>query len=309
MLPEHAPFPSQVFTPDRPSPSQVPLLQTVSVTYSRQPPLPSQVPSGPHVAGVWGLQMDGSVGATPAGMKLQSPSAFGRLQALQLSPHADVQQTPSTQYPDRHSLLQVHDSLLPLLGGPASGEHAVLTGRSVTRESAWSLAPSPADVEAESLRPPSESEVSPEGDLHALISTAPRMRAATSKSWHVAIAKRRDSRCSTIKVDLANPQQQTRYSGNELGRWDGQVKPYSAQQAPSSPIGRILGKRGNRSHWLGIEANLVLGRAHAVLSSVVAAGSRACAARIRDLGVANLATDAYDAGAGAEACPPLHAVA
>ena len=32
VLPEQAPFPSQVLTPDKPSPSQVPVLQTVSAT-------------------------------------------------------------------------------------------------------------------------------------------------------------------------------------------------------------------------------------------------------------------------------------
>jgi hypothetical protein len=49
------------------------------------------------VAGVLALQIDVSIGDAPAGMKLQSPRALGRLQALQASPQADVQQTPSTQ--------------------------------------------------------------------------------------------------------------------------------------------------------------------------------------------------------------------
>lgn len=154
--PEHTPFPSQVFTPERPSPSQVPVLQTVSATYSRQAPLPSQVPSRPQVAGVLGLQIELSRGEAPAGMKLQSPRALGRLQALQVSPHADVQQTPSTQYPERHSLLQVHDSLLPLLGGPASPEQAILTGRSAARRSFCALPPSLAELSGTSVDPLSE---------------------------------------------------------------------------------------------------------------------------------------------------------
>jgi hypothetical protein len=140
--------------PDTPSPSQAPLSQIVSATYNRQPPLPSQVPSFPQVVGVLALHRDGSVGEAPAGMKLQSPSALGRLHALQLSLQADVQHTPSTQYPDRHSALHEHASLLPLLGGPASPEQAGFTEASAGesgRSPARSWRPS---LRAESLPPP-----------------------------------------------------------------------------------------------------------------------------------------------------------
>jgi len=120
MLPAQVPLPSQVLIPDKPSPSQVPVLQIVSATYSRHPPFPSQVPSWPQVAGVLALQVDRLLGVAPAGIRLQSPSALGTLHALQLSPQADVQQTPSTQKPERHSPPHEQGSLLPLVGGPAS---------------------------------------------------------------------------------------------------------------------------------------------------------------------------------------------
>jgi hypothetical protein len=130
MPPAHAPLPSQIFTPDSPSPSQMPVLQMVSATYRRQAPLPSQVPSCPQVAGVAALQVLESLGVAPAATKVQSPSALGRLHALQVPSQAEVQQTPSTQCPVRHSLSHWQDSLLPLLGEPASSAQAAWIGAS-----------------------------------------------------------------------------------------------------------------------------------------------------------------------------------
>jgi len=174
MLPEQAPFPSQDFMPDNPSPSQAPVSQIVPATNRRQPPFPSQVPSCPQVAGVLALHVARPLEAAPAGMNVQSPSALGRLQALQLSPHTEVQQTPSAQNPERHSLLQEQRSLFPLLGEPASAEHAVALVGASTRES---LAPSVAE---ESLAAPSRIAALLEGDLHPPISTA-KARAATTQ--------------------------------------------------------------------------------------------------------------------------------
>ena len=110
----HLPLPSQDRMPVTPSPSQVPALHSVSFTYRRQPPLPSQVPSCPQVAGVLAGQTRGSWGFTPDGTKAQTPRELGRLQALHLSPQAEVQQTPSTQYPLWHSPSQLQDSACPL---------------------------------------------------------------------------------------------------------------------------------------------------------------------------------------------------
>jgi hypothetical protein len=104
-----------------PSPSQMPDLHSVPLGYWRQPPLPSQVPSRPQVAGVVGAQARGSVGFTPGGTKAQSPRALGRLQALQISAQAEVQQIPPTQNPVWHSRSQLQDSALFLDLPGASG--------------------------------------------------------------------------------------------------------------------------------------------------------------------------------------------
>jgi hypothetical protein len=81
------------------SPSQRPGLHSLPCTYSRQPPLPSQVPSWPQVAGVLATQSSVSLGLPPAGTKAQSPRELRRLQDLHASPHAEVQQIPSEQKP------------------------------------------------------------------------------------------------------------------------------------------------------------------------------------------------------------------
>jgi conjugal transfer/entry exclusion protein len=59
-------------------------------------------------------------------MEPHSPSALGRLQALQVSVQAVLQQTPSTQNPVRHSLSQVQASAVPFDFAPASDEQATL---------------------------------------------------------------------------------------------------------------------------------------------------------------------------------------
>ena len=112
---EQLPLPSQVRTPVMPSPLQMPALHGVPSPYLWQPPLPSQNPSCPQVAGVLAVQTEGSLGFWSDGTKSHSPSELARLQALQVCPQAEVQQSPSAQNnPVWHSALQLQDSALPL---------------------------------------------------------------------------------------------------------------------------------------------------------------------------------------------------
>jgi hypothetical protein len=96
---EQLPSPSQVRMSSTESPWQVPALHSVPRGYFRQAPLPSQVPSRPHVPAVVAGHMRESVGRAPAGTGEHSPRELGRLQAMQVSPHEDVQHTPSLQKP------------------------------------------------------------------------------------------------------------------------------------------------------------------------------------------------------------------
>jgi hypothetical protein len=74
------------------APSHRPGLQTEPAGYLRHAPFPSQVPSLPHVLiSLWG-QTSAVRGRTPTGMKVQVPSAVATLQALQVSPQAELQQ-------------------------------------------------------------------------------------------------------------------------------------------------------------------------------------------------------------------------
>lgn len=102
-------------------------------TYNRQPPFPSQVPSCPQVACVLALQSDELSGLTPAGVEAHSPKEVGRLHDLQVSPQAEVQQTPSAQKrPVWHSLSHEQGSALPLVLLPAPAGHVLDFGASVT---------------------------------------------------------------------------------------------------------------------------------------------------------------------------------
>jgi hypothetical protein len=250
----------------------------VPATYRRQPPLPSQVPSRPQVAGVLALHSAGSLGTAPAGTKAQSPSALGRLQALQVSLQAEVQHTPSTQNPDRHSALQEHASLLPLLGGPASPKQAGLMAASPARRS---FLASPART---SFDPPSLMAKLLEGDLHDPVSATKRPTAATSSHGRSKMQARVESLRSPIK-----PDQPALYlyslSNAELGRCSGSRK------------ANLRGRTG------------VLRRADAVLIAVVAALSLADAAGIGGLRIADLSADPRDPGVRTEAGPAQHALA
>jgi hypothetical protein len=71
--------------------------QTVVATYLRQPPLPSQVPSCPHVDGSSATHSER--GSVPGSAFLHVPRLLVAAQVWQLPLHAVSQQTPSTQKP------------------------------------------------------------------------------------------------------------------------------------------------------------------------------------------------------------------
>jgi hypothetical protein len=111
------PRPSQTSTSTTAASWQEPGLQIVPATWLRQAPLPSQVPSSPHVDTSAAGHAVGWRGALPAGTKEQMPGAPCTSHDLQASVQALLQQTPSTQKPLPQSALQPHASpfiLLPL---------------------------------------------------------------------------------------------------------------------------------------------------------------------------------------------------
>jgi hypothetical protein len=101
--------------PVTPSPSQVPALHSVPDSNLRQPPLPSHFPSSPQVAAELATHWRASLGLPPNGTNSQSPSELARSHRLQVSPQAEVQQSPSTQKnPVWHSRSQLQDWAFPL---------------------------------------------------------------------------------------------------------------------------------------------------------------------------------------------------
>jgi hypothetical protein len=96
----HTPAPSHVWIPVTAAPSHVPALHTVPSTYARQAPWPSHVPSSPQVATSDFAHVDAARGARPAGTNEHVPIEPCTSQRLHVSPHAESQQTPSTQKPD-----------------------------------------------------------------------------------------------------------------------------------------------------------------------------------------------------------------
>ena len=69
--------------------------------YFAQPPMPSQVPVCPQLAGPWSRQTPRGSGAS-ASIGQQRPSRPVRLQVTQAPLQATLQQTPSAQKPDAH---------------------------------------------------------------------------------------------------------------------------------------------------------------------------------------------------------------
>jgi hypothetical protein len=73
----------------------------VPLTYDRQPPLPSHVPSVPQLAAPWSLHWFS--GSWPAGTVEQVPPVPVSAHDMQLPAHAVLQQTPCAQKPLLHS--------------------------------------------------------------------------------------------------------------------------------------------------------------------------------------------------------------
>jgi len=76
---------------------------TVPVGYLWQPPAPSQVPSVPQLGAPLSAQMACGSGAA-AGLDAQVPSEVDSAQLRQAPVQAELQQTPSTQKLEAHSL-------------------------------------------------------------------------------------------------------------------------------------------------------------------------------------------------------------
>jgi hypothetical protein len=99
-----APVPSQVaaFVPDDAPAEQVAARHTEPARHFRQPPLPSQKPSLPQLETSAALQRP-SGSAAPSGSGEHVPGEPASAQLAHTPSHAELQQTPSTQKPDRHS--------------------------------------------------------------------------------------------------------------------------------------------------------------------------------------------------------------
>jgi hypothetical protein len=91
------PAPSHASSSMTATPSHWPALHTVPETQRRQAPAPSQVPSQPQLPGSDFVHAFGSRGTVPATRDVQVPMAPTAAHVLQASPHAVLQQTPSTQ--------------------------------------------------------------------------------------------------------------------------------------------------------------------------------------------------------------------
>jgi hypothetical protein len=83
-------------------PEQVSGAHTVPTLYLRQPPLPSQRPSVPHVVAPWSAQTP-FVSTAPAASGVQWPIVEASAQLWQAPAHASSQHTPSTHRLERHS--------------------------------------------------------------------------------------------------------------------------------------------------------------------------------------------------------------
>lgn len=109
--PRHVPVPSHVRAVVAVPAVHEALVHSVPLDHSRQPPLPSQVPSRPHVLAESCVQL--SFGSVPAGTGEQYPALPARLHVVQMLVQAVSQQTPSTQKPRSHWLACVHATPTP----------------------------------------------------------------------------------------------------------------------------------------------------------------------------------------------------
>jgi hypothetical protein len=88
------PAPSQVRAEVNVDPLQEASAQVIPAGHCRQAPLPSQVPSLPHVDLSEATHWLAGAGGIPAAMALQVPTLPVRLHALHVPPQATLQQTP-----------------------------------------------------------------------------------------------------------------------------------------------------------------------------------------------------------------------
>ena len=105
------PRPLQVPAVLRRSPLHAGMMQMVWGAKRAQPPMPSQAPVVPQVCAVWARQtLCGS--AAPASIGKQVPPRPCWSQLTQAPRHATLQQSPSVQNPDLHSLSRPHTAPL-----------------------------------------------------------------------------------------------------------------------------------------------------------------------------------------------------
>src|SRR3954462_10636152 len=168
------PAPSHAYEPTTASPSQLPDLHIVLAGYLRQPPVPSHVPSSPHVdAGDIAHVFEPDRGASPDDRLTQVPVSPGALQVLQPSLQATSQQTPSAQAPLAHCLSQLQAAAFAL----ASSAQAGPTSDPSARSGMTSLLPPTSRTDAS---PPSDL---PESDFLQPIALEPRAaRTAAAKA-------------------------------------------------------------------------------------------------------------------------------
>ena len=166
------PLPSQVETALRTAMAQVAGAHSVPAGWKRQPPSPSQVPSLPQLDDFSSTQTLRGSGC-PSPVFVHMPGAVGMAHERQAPLQASLQQTPSTQKPERHMVPVVQlapSSLspqLPIRQWPPAEQSASL--RQVSRQPAaeqakgaqsitappWQL-PWPLQVPAKRSRLPSQ---------------------------------------------------------------------------------------------------------------------------------------------------------
>ena len=144
----HVPAPSHVRAVVAVPAVQAALAHSVPLGHKRQPPLPSQVPSRPHVLAKSCVQL--LFGSCPAGTGEQYPALPVRLQVVHMLVQAVSQQTPSTQKPRSHWLACVHATPTPSLPA-ASG----VGDEPSTPDESSGASPAPASGRATSASPTS----------------------------------------------------------------------------------------------------------------------------------------------------------
>lgn len=96
------PVPLHVRAGEYVDPTQVAVAQTVPVAYSRQPPVPSQVPSVPQPAAP--LSVHWLRGSAPTGANVHVPALPASAHDRQVPVQLELQHTPCWHRPDAHSV-------------------------------------------------------------------------------------------------------------------------------------------------------------------------------------------------------------